>query len=41
MFKFEEIITMEEKAVCYGVANNQKFDKKDINKQLILARLQK
>jgi hypothetical protein len=38
-FKFEDLITTEERAVMYGVANHQKFDKKDINKQLVKARL--
>ena len=30
-FKFDEIITQEEKAIMYGVANGQAFDVKDIN----------
>ncbi|EQB4340906.1 hypothetical protein ACYJ2U_001625 [Clostridium botulinum] len=40
-FRFEEIITREEKAAMYGVANGQKFNKEDVNKQLIKARLLK
>ncbi len=38
MFRFEDLITKEEKAIMYGVAHGQKFDKKDINNQLIKAR---
>ena len=38
MFKFYELITKEEQAIMKGVANGMKFDKKDINKQLIRAR---
>lgn len=37
-FKFEEIISQEERAVMYGVANRQEFDVKDINEQLRVAR---
>lgn len=37
-FKFEEIISQEERAVMYGVANGQEFDVKDINEQLRVAR---
>ena len=35
IFKMYEIITPEEKAIMYGVANNKEFDKKDINNQLV------
>jgi hypothetical protein len=38
MWKFREIITDEEHAVMYGVANKVKFDTKETNKQLIKAR---
>lgn len=41
MFKFQELITTEERAIMYGVANRQKFDKKDVNQQLVKARKQK
>lgn len=37
-FKFEEIISQEERAIMYGVANGQEFDVKDINEQLRVAR---
>lgn len=37
-FKFDEIISQEERAVMYGVANGQEFDVKDINEQLRVAR---
>nr|DAQ97632.1 MAG TPA: hypothetical protein [Caudoviricetes sp.] len=37
-FKFEEIISQEERAVMYGVANGQEFNVKDINEQLRVAR---
>ena len=37
-FKFDEIITQEERAIMYGVANGQVFDVKDINEQLRIAR---
>ena len=37
-FKFDEIITQEERAIMYGVANGQAFDVKDINEQLRIAR---
>jgi len=38
-FKFEDLIITGEKAVMYGVANHQKFNRNDINKQLVEARL--
>ena len=41
MFKFEEIITNEEKAIMYAVANRMKLNKKDVNNQLALARKNK
>lgn len=37
-FKFDEIISQEERAIMYGVANGQEFDVKDINEQLRVAR---
>jgi hypothetical protein len=37
-FKFEEIITTEEKAIMYAVANNTHINPKEINPQLDLAR---
>lgn len=37
-FKLEDIITQEERAIAYGVANGQEFDEKDINEQLRVAR---
>ena len=37
-FKIDEIITQEERAIMYGVANGQAFDVKDINEQLRISR---
>lgn len=37
-FKLEDMITQEERAIAYGVANRQEFDVKDINEQLRVAR---
>ena len=37
-FKFDEIISQEERAVMYGVANWGEIDVKDINEQLRVAR---
>lgn len=37
-FKIEDIITKEERAVAYGIANGMEMDKKSINAQLIEAR---
>ena len=41
MFKFQDLITEEEKAIMYGVANGHKFNKEEINRQLVKARKQK
>jgi hypothetical protein len=41
MFKFEEVITKEDSAILYGVANGVKFDKSTINLQLYIARKNK
>lgn len=37
-FKLEDIITQEERAIAYGIANGQEFDSKNINEQLRIAR---
>ena len=41
MPKFSEIITMEAKAIMYGVANETRFDKREINRQLAKINLTK
>lgn len=37
-FKFSEIVSEEERAICYAVANNMQLDKKSVNAQLVEAR---
>jgi hypothetical protein len=41
MFKFEDFITMEEKAIMYGIARGMEFDKKYVNGELAKARKNK
>lgn len=37
-FKIEELLSQEERAICYAVANRMSLDKRSVNQQLAIAK---